>query len=83
MQRDKYSKTNIMSRSVKNDVDVMKIAETIAYIAITKEMEKIQMLVPNIRLYSKTYILIYFSINIQRKLIRSSYAQIHSWATPI
>lgn len=78
MQRDKYSKTNIMSRSVKNDVDVMKIAETIAYIAITKEMEKIQMLVPNIRLYSKTYILIYFSINIQRKLIRSSYAQIHS-----
>ena len=78
MQRDKYSKTNIMSRSEKNDVDVMKIAETIAYIAITKEMEKIQMLVPNIRLYSKTYILIYFSINIQRKLIRSSYAQIHS-----
>lgn len=78
MQRDKYSKTNIMSRSVKNDVDVMNIAETIAYIAITKEMEKIQMLVPNIRLYSKTYILIYFSINIQRKLIRSSYAQIHS-----
>lgn len=78
MQRDKYSKTNIMSRSVKNDVDVMKMAETIAYIAITKEMEKIQMLVPNIRLYSKTYILIYFSINIQRKLIRSSYAQIHS-----
>ena len=78
MQRDKYSKTNIMSRSVKNEVDVVKIAETIAHIAITKEMEKIQMLVPNIRLYSKTYILIYFSINIQRKLIRSSYPQIHS-----